>query len=187
MNLSPRSPASQQDRTLARRLRDGDEGALEAVLADYRPLLLAYLRSLLSDRAEAEDVLQQALLDAWRHCASFDPERGSVRNWLLLICRSRATDRLRRRVPEPHDPAALLLHEAANPDSEAEVTLERWRIADALRRLPAREGQLLRLRFYEELSQQEIAKRTGLPLGTVKTTTLRALRRLREILEEEQP
>ena len=178
---------SRHDRSssrLAQDLHAGDPRALRAVIDEYRPLMLAFLTSMLKDPAEAEDVLQQCLIDVWRGGQRYDPQRGSLRTWLLVMCRSRALDQLRRRVPEPRDPAALST-ELADPHAPEEELLEQWRLADLLRRLPGTEAQLLRLRFYDGLSQPEIAERTGIALGTVKATMIRGLRRLRELLDEE--
>jgi RNA polymerase sigma-70 factor (ECF subfamily) len=69
--------------------------------------------------------------------------------------------------------------------SEVDAMLERWRLADLLERLPAEEALTLRLRFYEELSQSEIADRTGIALGTVKSRMVAGLARLRTMLIEE--
>ena len=178
---------SRHDRSssrLAQRLRAGDQRAVGAVIDEYRPLMLAFVTSMLKDPTEAEDVLQQCLIDVWRGGHRYDPERGSLRTWLLVICRSRALDQLRRRVPEPRDPASLST-ELADPHAPLEDVLDQWRLADLMRRLPASEAQLLRLRFHDGLSQQEIAQRTGIALGTVKATMVRGLRRLRDLLEED--
>lgn len=94
-------------RQLHDRLRTGDPDVLRGIVDDYRPLLLAYLTPTLGNRADAENVLQQCVIEVWRNSHKFDPNRGSVRTWLLTICRSRAFDHLRRRVPEPRDPAVL--------------------------------------------------------------------------------
>ena len=99
-----------------------------------------------------------------------------------MIARSRALDELRRRRPLPLDPAEL--PETAQPPAH-DAAIDRWLVADLLGALPAAERELLRLRFYEELTQTEIAARTGLPLGTVKTRMVRALTRLRELMDEE--
>jgi RNA polymerase sigma-70 factor (ECF subfamily) len=69
--------------------------------------------------------------------------------------------------------------------SEVDAMLERWRLADLLERLPAEEALTLRMRFYDELSQSEIAERTGIPLGTVKSRMVAGLARLRTMLVEE--
>ena len=71
-------------------------------------------------------------------------------------------------------------------DAELDGLLDRWRLAGCLERIPADEAEDLRMRFYEGLSQSEIAERTGTPLGTVKTRMVRGLARLREMIGEEE-
>ena len=67
-----------------------------------------FLVRVLGDRATAEDVQQQVFLEAWQRAERYDPERSGLRTWLLAIARSRAIDHLRRRVPEPRDPASAV-------------------------------------------------------------------------------
>jgi RNA polymerase sigma-70 factor (ECF subfamily) len=186
-SMAPRNHRNRpRDQDLPAGVQAGDPQAIEALILAYRPLMHAYLRSILRHEADAEDVLQACVIEVWSRARSFDPERGSLRTWLLTICRSRALDQLRRRIPEPRDPASLGTLVGHAEDEELEDALERWRIADCLRRLPRREATLLRLRFGEGLSQREIAERTGIPLGTVKTAMVRALRTLRELLGAEE-
>ena len=107
----------------------------------------------------------------------------------MTIARSRAIDELRRRVPEPKDPSEygpLGLAEDADPELSPDALVERWRVAHLLSRLRADEAELLRMRFYDGLSQSAIAQRTGIPLGTVKMRMVGALRRLRDMIDEEE-
>jgi RNA polymerase sigma-70 factor (ECF subfamily) len=101
----------------------------------------------------------------------------------MTIARSRAIDELRRRVPEPDEDAVAALA-AAGPRAGADALAERWRVAHLLTLLPPDEASAA-LRFYAELSQTEIAERTGTPLGTVKTRMVRGLERLRDLVEAE--
>ena len=137
---------------------------------------------LLGDRAAAEDVQQQVFTEVWRRAGDYDPRRAGLLTWLLTIARSRAIDHLRRRVPEPRDPQ---LPDARAVPADADALLERWRLAHLLGRLPENEHALLRLRFYDELSQSEISAATGIPIGTVKARMVRGLTRLREMIEVE--
>lgn len=150
--------------------------------------ILGYLTQLLRDRATAEDVLQQVLLEVWQRASSYDPNRASLLTWVLTIARSRAVDELRRRVPEPVDPTAAADRAARGQASEdePEQLLERWRIAALLERLPRDEASLLRLRFYDGLTQREIAERTGISPGTIKSRMVNGLAQLRELLEAEE-
>ena len=170
------------DRGMAAALQAGDAGAVEAVHAQYGSTIFGYLLHTLRDRSAAEDVFQQVVTEMWRRGAQYDARRGSLVTWALTIARSRAVDELRRRRPEPFDPADLPERSVA-PPHDAEI--DRWRMAHLLGRLPAEERGLLELRFYHELTQSEIADRTGLPMGTIKSRMVRGLERLRAFLDEE--
>jgi RNA polymerase sigma-70 factor (ECF subfamily) len=158
------------------------------VMEAHGRAMLGYLVQLLGDRTSAEDVLQQVLLEVWQRGSSYDPDRAGLLTWVLMIARSRAIDELRRRVPEPVDPAGHELYEQPGTgfESETDQLLERWRIASLLARLPREEASLLRLRFYEGLSQSEISEQTGIAVGTVKARMVRGLCQLKDLLEAEE-
>ena len=173
------------ERRLAKRLARRDPEALRELYALHGRATFGFLVRVLGERSAAEDVQQQVFLEAWQRGERFDPERGGLLTWLLQIARSRAIDQLRRRVPEPRDPArAVALADRAD-ESQLDELLEHWRMAGELARLPDEEADLLRQRFYLSQSQTEIAAATGLPLGTVKSRMVSGLRRLREALEGE--
>lgn len=182
-------PAGRDDRRLGAALGAGDPRALETFHARYGATVFGYLLHVMRERAAAEDVFQTVMTEVWRRASRYDPERGSLATWVLTIARSRAIDELRRRRPEPLDPADL--PEPGGPGGGAaapapqDAVLDRWRMAHLLSRLPADERRLLELRFYGELSQSEIGAQTGLPLGTVKSRMVRGLERLRGFMDEE--
>jgi RNA polymerase sigma-70 factor (ECF subfamily) len=121
----------------------------------------------------------------WRRAGDFDPERGSLLTWIMTITRSRAIDHLRRRVPEPAGPDAVLTElEAAADAPAADALIEHWDMIELLRRLPREEADVLRRRFYGDASQRQIAQDTGIPLGTVKMRMVSGLQRLRTLMEE---
>ena len=170
------------ERRLAARLRAGDPDALADAYRTYGAATFGLLVRLLGDRAAAEDVQQQVFTEVWRRARDYDPRRAGLLTWVLTIARSRAIDHLRRRVPEPRDPQ--------RPDpravpADADALLERWRMAHLLGRLPESERAVLRMRFYDELSQSEISAATAIPIGTVKARMVRGLTRLREMIEAE--
>ena len=173
------------ERRLAARLRRGDPDALAEVHRTYGGMVLGYLRGALRDPAAAEDVHQEVFLEVWRRGPAYDPDRASLGTWVMLIARSRAIDHLRRHVPEPRDPQRTGGWEREDPTASPDLLVERWAMAVRLTRLPPEEARTLRMRFQEGLSQTEIAERTGIPLGTVKTYMVRGLRRLRDLMEEE--
>jgi RNA polymerase sigma-70 factor (ECF subfamily) len=175
------------DRHPADGLRRGDPDALAEIHRLYGGVVLGYLRGALRDAAAAEDVHQEVFLEVWRRGTSFDPDRGSLGTWIMLIARSRAIDHLRKRIPEPIDPSgprAATMRQAEDPSASPDTLIERWRMAALIAQLPDDEARMLRMRFHEGLSQSEIADRTGIPLGTVKTYMVRGLRRLRDLMEE---
>jgi RNA polymerase sigma-70 factor (ECF subfamily) len=188
---APTVPARSPDRReqrLAQRLRDRDPDALSELYALYGPATFGYLVRTLRDRASAEDVQQQVFTEVWRRGPQYDPDRAGLLTWTMTIARSRAIDHLRRRIPEPHDPQVAGARIEAGQDTahEADALIDRWRMAHYLGQLPEDERLLLRLRFHEELSQSEIAERTGIALGTIKARMVRGLRRLRDLIEAEE-
>jgi len=170
------------ERRLAARLRAGHTDALANLHEACGAATFGLLVRMLGDRAAAEDVQQQVFTEVWQRAGDYDPRRAGLLTWVLTIARSRAIDHLRRRVPEPRDPQ---LPDARTVEAEADGLIERWRLAQLLGRLPDDERALLRLRFYEELSQSEISVATGIPIGTVKARMVRGLTRLREMIEAE--
>ncbi|MGQ0842899.1 MAG: RNA polymerase sigma factor [Sporichthyaceae bacterium] len=141
------------------------------------------LRSL-GNVADAEDVVQQTFVSAWRGRAGFDPGRGSPAAWLLGIARHRIADLLAVRMNgaapvEPRTAESLLDGAPLDPGSAVDRVL----LADELDRLGDPPRQILTLAFVHDLTHRQIAEALGLPLGTVKTHIRRGLERLRDRLE----
>jgi RNA polymerase sigma-70 factor, ECF subfamily len=181
-----RAAPTRRDRKLVAALHRRDPRALEQIEDRYGAVLLGYLTDLLGDRAAAEDIRQVTLIEVWQRAKTYDPRRGTLLTWILTIGRSRAIDELRRRVPEPYDPLTPPAEREPRSDETADALLETWRVAALLALLPRDEAMILRLRFYEGLSQREIAARTGIALGTVKMRMVKALERLRELIDTER-
>jgi len=178
-----RTVPSSVELRIAAGLRRRDPEAVRTLSDEYGAPTLALLRSTLADRCAAEDVYQQVLLEAWQRSPSYDPARASLRTWLATIARSRAIDELRRRVPEPFDPHVDHHVHASEPELDP---IERLTLDDALRALPPDEAEVVWLAYRLGLSQRQIARRTGVPLGTVKSRCTSALRRLRAMMVEDE-
>lgn len=183
------SLGSLDDVALVQRIADRRQEALGQLYDRYAATVLALGSRILGSQAEAEEVLQEAMLQVWNQARNYDPRRSSVSTWIVLIARSRAIDRLRsRRVGERTAVAAQAegLPTYTSPHGVEDVLFRerRERVRAELGALPAEQRRVLELAFYEGLTQSEIAARTGIPLGTVKTRTLLAMKKLRVVLRE---
>jgi RNA polymerase sigma-70 factor (ECF subfamily) len=182
-NQETRDHETWAEEQLARGLLASDEAAFAAMYRRWSPLVHAMATRSLGDEREAEDVTQQVFVAAWRGRAGFHPERGALGAWLVGITRRKTVDALaartrRLRLAE----AAARLRGASAPlreEAAADGVLDRVVLAGELSRLPKRQRQVLRLAFYEDLTQTQIARRTGMPLGTVKSHARRGLHVLR--------
>jgi RNA polymerase sigma-70 factor, ECF subfamily len=177
-------PPPATDGALIERTAAGDRDAFEALYRRYaRPVLGIALRRL-GDRGRAEDAVQETFAAIWRSARTYRPERGAGAPWLYTVARNAIVDRSRERV----EPAAEIPDTASpepGPDALAEQEWTQWRVHRALEELPGDEYEVISLAYWKGLSQSEVADSLGIPLGTVKTRTRRALQRLAEILEGE--
>lgn len=134
----------------------------------------------------AEEVVSDTYFQAWRDCSRYDATRGKVLAWLLIICRSRALDALRRRDeamthPDPNE-LAEQQSDRENPQDLLAVTQENATLHAALVQLSPLQRQLVALAFFRGYSHSEIEQHTGIPLGSVKTHIRKALAILRDAL-----
>ncbi len=182
--------AGTEEAKIVRRIVTGEPEALSDLYDRYSGMLLALARRVLGNTSDAEEVLQECFLQVWNQAGRYDPARSSVSTWLVLITRSRAIDRLRsRRVGDK----AVTAVKQEKPDAHTsprgvdDVLMQerRKRLHREMKELPVEQREVLELAFYEGLTQREISEGTGIPLGTVKTRTLLAMRKLRKALAED--
>ncbi|KAA1428198.1 sigma-70 family RNA polymerase sigma factor [Nocardioides antri] len=136
-----------------------------------------------NDRAHAEDVAQETLLRAWRNAAVLEESRGSVRSWLFTVARNIVIDEWRSRRARSEFPTDDLGELPAVDDRTDELLLS-WVVAEALSHLSDDHRSVLLECYYRGRSVAEVARRLGIPEGTVKSRTHYALRSLRLALEE---
>ena len=156
----------------------------DALYRSARDDVFAYVASLLGDRGAAEDVTAAAFERAFRKRTSYDSRRGSERSWLFGIARNAALDELRRRQRR----AALVTEPPAvtpAPEEQLEHTLRRAAVRTALAALPARDHELIALKFHAGLDNAEIADVLGVSVTNAGTRLHRALTKLREILDDQ--
>jgi RNA polymerase sigma-70 factor, ECF subfamily len=175
------------DRDLMERVASQDDAALGEVYDRYAGIAFALAYRTLGDRGQAEDVVQEAFLSLWRRAHTFDAERGNLKSWLMTIVRNAAIDRRRGRFRHEateqniDDHAWRLESDDVWGDVERNLTGEAVR--EALDVLPDTQREVIQLAYFGGLSQSEIAERTGLPLGTIKSRARLGLRKLHEVLQ----
>ena len=184
-------PADARDEDLLLRLGAGDEQAFRELFGRYAAVAHALAFRLVRQAQVAEEIVQEAFLAVWRSPDRYDAARGSVRSWLMGTVHHRAVDAVRREQAQRRraEQAAGLgpgIVEDPVDDVLAAIDLPRERrlVRTALGELPAEQRDVIQRMYFDGLSQSQIAERTGLPLGTVKSRTLLAMRRLRAHLGE---
>jgi RNA polymerase sigma factor (sigma-70 family) len=175
------------DEALLALVSRSDDGALAELYDRYGRVAYGLALRILRDPSLAEDAVQEGFLAVWRSAGSFLAERAKPSTWILTLIHRRAVDLVRRE--ERRRTSSL---EATAPDSfestdqQAELRSRRRIVQDALRQLPADQREAIELAYYGGFTQSEIAERLGQPLGTVKSRMFTGLRRLRDLLADEQ-
>jgi RNA polymerase sigma-70 factor (ECF subfamily) len=166
----------------------GDRAAFERLYRATSPRLFSICLRLLPDRAEAEDVLQEVFTAIWHKADQFDPSRASPMAWMGMIARNRAIDRLRSPGHTVRTTAIELGDElpdgGATPIDEAEAHTDRERLQRCMQRLEERRRGLIRTAFFDGATYEELARRSGAPLGSVKSWIRRGLIQLLACLEQ---
>ncbi len=167
----------------------GNTFAFGAAYDQYASLLYGLLLRIIRDAEDAQEILQETFLAAWTDARKFDPSRGSELAWLISMARSRAIDRLRsreRRSKREEEAARQIsmLRPNVDPGGNDPVAFREIRSAvrSAMQELPDAQRSALELAYFDGLSQSEIASRLGEPLGTIKTRTNLAMKKMRERL-----
>jgi RNA polymerase sigma-70 factor (ECF subfamily) len=172
------------DAALIERIMQRDETALAALYDRYAGMLTSVLNRILRDTQATEEILQDIFLQLWRTASRFDPSRGSLAGWLMVIARNRAISRLRRRNPAAGE--ELVENSVVLPSNFESAMAQQQllgRVKGALENLPKEQRAAIELAYFEGLTHSEIAQRTGDPLGTVKTRLRSAVETLKRILQ----
>jgi RNA polymerase sigma-70 factor (ECF subfamily) len=183
-------PAEPDERWLAECIREvaaGDAEALSRMMRALNPRLLRLARGITRDASDAEEAVNDAWRQVWKHAHTYDLRRAPVHGWLLAIVQRQAIDALRRRDARSRfEVATEVPPERSNSRADPIHAMEARQGVSALRRallnLTTRRRTAVQMALIEQRSHSEIARRTGTPLGTVKTRVREALRALRAML-----
>jgi len=192
--LSPRDldaidAMTEADRQLIRAVAAGSSEALGRLYDRHAAVVFGLARRILVRVEDAEEVVQDVFAQVWRDAGRYVPERATVAGWIIMLTRTRAIDRLRARKARPDqsqgtDPSLVAPLPAVGRDPEQVAVSEEdgRQVRRALEGLPPEQRMLVDLAYFEGLTQSEIAERTGVPLGTVKTRVRAAMATLRSVL-----
>jgi RNA polymerase sigma-70 factor (ECF subfamily) len=173
---------------LVAQIAQGNQDALTKLYDSTNRIVYGLALRILGDSPSAEEILFEVYLQVWRTANKFDPNRGKVTSWLVSMTRSRAIDALRARQARGVSLAQSLdeISDVQDPRSGPEGhSVQRSRaqvIRKFLAELPGDQRNAIELAYFSGLTHGEIAARTGLPLGTVKTRIRSGIVRLRELL-----
>ncbi len=188
--LTPKPPEP-TDEALMQAIIEREQRALDQLYARYRPLISKIVSEILPNEADAEEALQDVFMEIWTRAANFDVRKGKPLGWIICMARRRAIDHYRkiRRRAEASEKLRLSADEtsgaavsgiiavASQHDQPGASDLRRF-LVGIMGSLPAEQSRVIHLSYFKELSQREIASRTGIPLGTIKTRLDLALRKL---------
>lgn len=172
----------ESDVSILERISARDPGAVEQCLDLYGRLVWSIAKRLLPETL-VEDVVQEVFVDIWRSASRFDPGRSSEKTFVAMIARRRVIDRLRRTEKRP---ATEPLDEVRIPPDDlhlsVETNVDASLAARVLKQLRPKQRDVIQMSIYQGMSHSEIAAKTGLPLGTVKTYILRGLQQVRDLM-----
>ena len=162
------------------------EAAISTLYERYnRTVYGVGLKILGGDRSLSEELVQDVFLKVWRSSHTFDPSRASFSTWLYRVTRSAAIDLHRKRahkvhpIPDGESHVLAARDLSATPQEVVDESWLSWRVSRALEALDGPHREVIELAYFGGLSQREISERTGMPLGTVKSRTASAFKRLR--------
>jgi RNA polymerase sigma factor (sigma-70 family) len=180
-------PGTAAEALIERVAANADREAFAELFRRFAPKIKAYLRRIGCAQAEADELVQETMVMVWRRADSFDRARAGASTWLFTIARNKRIDALRRERRPEFDPAdpALAPDPAPAADGALMIRDRGRRLAEAMALLPPEQAELIRLAYFDDRSQSDIAADRRLPLGTVKSRLRLALARLRRSLEED--
>ena len=185
-SLSAPISNERSDEQLMAGIKNRNDAALATLYRRHTPLLRTIIARVVNNDTDVDDLLQEVFVEIWNRVDSYDEVKGKALGWIVTLARRRAIDRVRRkqaysRAEERLRESTLVAAEAMHPSTDSEAmngdTAEIFQ--RILTTLPPKQREAVQLAYYSGLSQRDIARRTGIPLGTIKTRLELAIRKLR--------
>jgi RNA polymerase sigma-70 factor (ECF subfamily) len=170
------------DWSLLERIAQKDEVAFSALYDRYCGLVFSTAKRILHGTGEAEEILQDVFYQVWCTAERFDQARGSLAGWLLVAARNRAISKLRRKTDRTEELSENGVSLGVDMESHAAQKLLLGKVRSVMASLPDGEREALECAYFEGMSHSEIARKTGQPLGTVKTRIRSAMDTLKKVL-----
>lgn len=189
---TPQTPetAAAGDERLMVRIQERDPEALAELYDRYSGILKSLIMGVIHNDAEADDLLQEIFMEIWNQAAHYSAQKGKPLGWIVTLTRRRSIDRLRKKQAYARAEERLQNETEQQPDAwvhnstenDIEMSDTRRLILGVLRNLPVAQREAIDLAFYHGMSQREIAAKTGIPLGTIKTRLELGLKKVSEAL-----
>lgn len=172
----------QKNNNILKRIAEGDSTAVQDCLDGYGNLVWFLAKKYTNSKEDAEDAVQEIFIDIWQHAARFDAEKASESTFIALIARRRLIDRLRKlsRQPQFQTLEEVTLSFPRSSEKQMQIGLDARRISRCINQLRPEQKQVINLAVFKGMTHTEIAERTGMPLGTVKTLIRRGFQKVRD-------
>ncbi len=188
--LTAPEPAPVGDETLMARIQERDPEALSSLYDRYSGILKSLIMGVIHNDAEADDLLQEIYMEIWNQAAHYSAQKGKPLGWIVTLTRRRSIDRLRKKQAYARAEERLQNETEQQPEAwvhnstedDIEVSDTRRLILGILKNLPPAQREAIDMAFYHGMSQREIAAKTGIPLGTIKTRLELGLKKISEAL-----
>ena len=182
MKAEPNAALAPSDWSLLERIVRKDESALSELYDRYSGLVYSEVKRILRDEGTAEEILQDLFYQIWQTASRFDPHRGSLPGWLVVVARNRAISKLRRKSGKDEELPENAVDLRIDLESSSTQNLLVEKVRRILRDHPNGQRAAMEFAYFEGMSHSEIAEKTGEPLGTIKTRIRSAMETLKKVL-----
>ena len=182
MRTESNAAAVVSDWLLLERVVQQDESALSELYDRYSGLVFSEAKRILRDAGAAEEILQDLFYQVWRTASKFDPARGSLAGWLVVVARNRAISKLRKKSGRGEELQENAVDLRVDLETSASRNLLVEKVRKVLGSLPEGQRAAVEYAYFEGMSHSEIAAKTGEPLGTIKTRIRSAMETLKQVL-----